>query len=288
MPPVLTQRKKKIKDRLKRELAHYLAILTQRIPRCCRKTLLFILAMLAWMVDKRSRCLSHKHLKIAFPEKPVHWRNTMAKQSYKNALYNGADLLWLKEITPVVHNEQVIKQALSASKGVCLLTLHLGSWEAIVPALRKKGYPAQVLTNIPKSFDMLHECYQQADVPYIPRGTPASLIQLMQAIRSGNIICFFSDQYGDEVSVNFFGQHTKAPSGGINLAMMLDAKVVIGWCFKDQHGQDHVNFSSFEIEQQSSKEQTVQHNMQRVMHQFETLIRQHPEQWLWCYNRFKG
>lgn len=278
---------KKKTQGIKHWLARKSCQLAQKLPRTLRTPCLNILASLAWRLDKRSQRMSKRGLTLAYPDKDKYWKKNLAKTSYYNALHSGADLLWLKDTASTLHNEEVVKEALSAGKGVCLLTLHLGSWETLVMGLCKKGYPAKMLTNVPKSFDILHQCYQQANIPYVCRGTPASLMQLMQAIRSGELVCFFSDQFGDEVSVTLFDQETQAPAGGINLAMMLGAKVIIGWSWKDEHNQHHASFEPFEIEQKNSRQDTLQHNMQRVIDRFETLIKEHPEQWLWCYNRFK-
>ncbi|CAA0114727.1 Lipid A biosynthesis lauroyltransferase [BD1-7 clade bacterium] len=258
----------------------------QRLPRRYCALPLRLMTSCNWPLDHFNRAIALRNLEFAYPDKPVTWRKRLARQSYHNALRNGADVLWLKDLAPHIHNARVVEDALTGGRGACLVTLHLGSWESLSVGLNQLGYPTTLLARIPSRYQYLRECYSRADIAFIQDRQPDTFIQIVRAIKNGRLVSFYSDGFADEVPVKLFGQPTAAPMGAITLANMLKVDVIIGWCWRESGDEYHCAFDTLPQTHTGNREADIQTNAQHMADRIEQLIRQYPEQWLWSLNRF--
>ena len=250
------------------------------------------LAFLSYKLLKSRREVTYKNLKIAFPDYTAEEIHRIAKACYKNMTRNFVETFFMPKILSsgraTVVNEEIVKEAYDQKKGVLLVSLHEGNWE-IGAFLGFKGYKMFHIVKRQKNplFDEYINTTRSAmGVGFIYKGD--SVKKIITAIKEGAIISMLSDQYVDDVQVEFFGQKTFAPSGAAVLAIKYNVPILFGYCLREPNNRHKL--VAQEILKPVIKEnlrESIQATTQLFISKMEEVIRQYPEQWLWQHNRFK-
>ena len=81
--------------------------------------------------------------------------------------------------------------------------------------------------------------------------------------------------------VEFFGLPTPMSSITAMIAKKTDAEIVFGYCYPDSKGRYTMAMND------ANPLQVAEDPTQEVARQYEELIRERPEHWLWMYKRWK-
>lgn len=182
--------------------------------------------------------------------------------------------------------------ALARKRGVILAVPHLGNWELLGAAIAHRGYPlhsfylAQKEDEVGGLLDQFR-VYSRIMLHDRDRGGVSAL----KALKKGEILGMIADQDGGNLGVymDFLGHWVSMPAGIANWSLKTGASVVplfslrhglsrryTGWfqpALAEPPGIDHT---------EKSIARTVD-----IAKWFESVILEHPEQYLWFYDRFK-
>lgn len=177
--------------------------------------------------------------------------------------------------------------ALAKGRGVLVATAHLGNWELSAFAHAWMTAPMHIVVrplDNPR-IDAFVERYRALSGNHIIEKKDAAR-GILKALKSGDAVGILIDQnttLDQGVFIDFFGTKACAGTAFAKLAHHSGAAVVPGFALWSQEEQRYILRFYPEIPLTGD----VQEDTQRIHAQLESVIRQHPDQWLWIHRRWK-
>ncbi|HSH07648.1 MAG TPA: lysophospholipid acyltransferase family protein [Burkholderiales bacterium] len=185
-----------------------------------------------------------------------------------------------------IEGESHIEAARAAGKGVIFLTAHLGCFE-VTAQLAATRMPITVLYRPPKQ-DFLQPLIEQGRAQHNVRLAPASLggvRELIAALKRGEAVGILPDQVpsaGEGAWADFFGRPAYTMTLAIRLAARADSVTLLAFGERLPRGAGYV------VHVRPMPAQRPDESPARWLNRaLEDLIRSHPGQYLWGYNRYK-
>ncbi|MCC7300361.1 MAG: hypothetical protein IT583_04720 [Verrucomicrobia bacterium] len=277
--------------------------------RCCPATIIYGIcrsfAAAFHLLAVSRRHITMKNLRLAYPELSAKEHRRIARQAYDHfgqMIAESAMVLCGKisreGLKTLVDGSDLPKlQALeeSTEKGILFITGHLGNFELLAHytgcQMRKSGtvifrqgtnrlIDDRIVTPLRQSFGN--------KVIYKSRALP----QIVRTLKNGNHVGMLIDiktNSREGVPAIFFGKETLAMKSSAYLQVKLDVPVVAGAMVRvapRKYKLVVLDPILWKDDGRSVDEQVVDLT-QRHHAAIETLIRQHPEQWLWMHDRWK-
>ncbi|WP_263081633.1 lysophospholipid acyltransferase family protein [Endozoicomonas sp. Mp262] len=226
-------------------------------------------------------------IKLALPGLDHKSIDKIARKSAYRSFDYILSISKLDKIAYQLYDQDIVTQALSQNRGLVIASLHMGPPDIGTLALTKENIPVSTVIGAGNQKPLLNQIGQhvlnKCGIRYIKRGDPMAV---MKTLRNREAIFLHSDMRSREAPVTFFGEQTTAPISAINAALMMKVPIVFHYCtLKDNVWQLH--FEPFELIQCENRQEAAQRNLQKLMHRMEAVIREHPELWIWHYDRFK-
>ena len=248
------------------------------------------LGLLGYYLIKKRRVLTIDNIKRAFPEKTDKEVIRIAKESYKTMGKMVMTSIYLEDITAnghtVIENEELIRKACEDNeKAVLIVSLHLGGFEAgsIMRSIRK-FYAVFRRQKNRKLNDLMTEWREKGGLHSIPlRDSEA----LNSALKNKTLIALASDHHADDVEIEFFGRKTTAVSGPVLLGLKHKIPLVLSYAIFEGNTVKVINKKILEIEKKENLKATVKYNMQKIFYEFEEIIKEYPEQYMWQHKRWR-
>jgi len=248
------------------------------------------LGLLGYYLIKKRRVLTIDNIKRAFPEKTDKEVIRIAKESYKTMGKMVMTSIFLEDITTnghtVIENEELILKACEDNKkAVIIVSLHLGGFEAgsIMRSIRK-FYAVFRKQKNRKLNDLMTEWREKGGLHSIPlRDSEA----LNSALKNKTLIALASDHHADDVEIEFFGRKTTAVSGPVLLGLKHKIPLVLSYAIFEGNTVKVINKKILEIEKKENLKATVKYNMQKIFYEFEEIIKEYPEQYMWQHKRWR-
>jgi KDO2-lipid IV(A) lauroyltransferase len=262
-------------------------------------------AAVVYVAATKRRQITMKNLGIAYPDQSLKEHRRIARQAYDHfgqLLAESAMVLSGKigreELKDLVDGSDLPQlQALEASteNGILFIAGHLGNFELLAHytgcAMKKTGtvifrqgtnrlIDDRIVTPLRQSFGN--------KVIYKSRAMP----QIVRTLKKGNHVGMLIDiktNSRDGVPTVFFGKETLALKSSAYLQVKLNIPVVAVSMVRvapKKYKLMVLGPIPWEDDGRSVDEQVVDLT-QKHHAAIETLIRQHPEQWLWMHNRWK-
>ncbi|MEZ4665618.1 MAG: lysophospholipid acyltransferase family protein [Thermomicrobiales bacterium] len=248
---------------------------------------------LSFLVSKSWRANVESNLSHVLDEPPDSARvHRTARSVFQSNALNVATMLRSPHQSPrqlldsvrVTHGDwSILDEALSAGKGVIVLTAHLGSFDSMGSSIRARGYPIAALTARTTNrftFEFISFLRQAHDVKLI-EASSSGVREAIEWVRAGKVLCLLSDRdfFVNGVQVEFFGEETTLPVGAVRIARETGAIVIP--MFTVRLGSDHALMieQPFVVERTSDRADDVTIGMQRVVAALEGAIEIAPEQW---------
>ncbi len=210
--------------------------------------------------------------------------------------------LWMRPATqpilPLVCMEgtDVIEQARQRGRGMVFLTPHMGCFEVTAQAYAERygnGHPITVLYR-PARKPWLRELVDTARARPGLATAPATLggvRQMIRALRRGEAVGLLPDQVPPEdmgVWAPFFGKPAYTMTLAARLVQQTGAALLLAWGERLPRGRGYVvRFSAFDEPLPASHEAQAE-SAAAINRAMERLILQHPQQYLWGYDRYKA
>ncbi len=186
--------------------------------------------------------------------------------------------------------------AASRGRGVFLLSGHLGSWEYAwslatlqTPEFKGKYHAVRQSLKTPYVQKMLFSRFNNC-ITIIHKGN--AIRDIKKAIAKNSFVWIAIDQRAPEKSrssceIEFLGVKTTAYKTLASLAHRWQTPVVPCITYRTEKGRHIVEFhSELEWQDHPDKNTAIIENTRIYSKTIESFILQHPEQWIWSYNRW--
>ena len=247
-----------------------------------------------WVLSKRYR----KHFEDNWLQaKKADEKGRMKKCSILKAVGNSGEILfettkiWTQEdITSLVETKgfDLIRETMKLGKGLIFLTPHLGSFE-LAPRVVGEYIPLTIMYRPPKRDDLNELLVYFRDFQNVSmvKTNYSGVKSLIKFLKSGNCIGILPDQVPDRGAgkwTPFFSKLAYTNTLVIRLAKLTSAPIAWISCIKSPKGWK----VSAEIWGRKFNKSTDENeSLIELNGKIEQLIYEHPEQYLWGYDRFK-
>lgn len=289
---------------LRERFEHVLFLLVLRgfgiLPRRVALGLGKLLTGVLFVLPLKLRRYGMKNLAIAFPEKSEAERAGILRASYRNlgrllGEFTQFHKLTSENIRDLVRYEGLehYLSAVEAGRGVIFLTGHIGAWELSAYAHALFGHPLNVLVR-PIDNELVNaavEGYRSASGNRI-FGKSAGLKSFISALKKGETVGILADvnlQRHQGIFCDFFGVPACSTPLVAALALRTGAVVVPGYLVWNEAEGKHVLTFENPVEPPlpGTDEASVAAATAAYQKALESVIRRHPDQWLWIHRRWK-
>jgi KDO2-lipid IV(A) lauroyltransferase len=259
-------------------------------------------AAFAIRIDRRHRRIGLVNLAIAFPEKSERERMDILLASYRNLGRMIAECAHLDRLTPANVRDRVTidDAALWAQlpnelkrNGILVLTGHFGNWELFAYAHGLLGFPVHLVHQTIKNplvDGFIERMRQRAGTSTMRKHAAARGV--LRALGDRGLMVLPLDQTAARrtgVFVDFFGRQASTNAGFGRIVARTGVPVYPAVLVREGASARHrivilprVPFASMADRDQAAREFT-----QRCTAVLETMIRAHPDHWLWTHKRWR-
>lgn len=262
-----------------------------------------LVARLGFALARRTRRQMLDQLAIAFPERTLAERESIARDSILHLAWLAAEVATLRAwrhrlrayVTFAPGVEERLRALAAAGKGILYVTGHVGNWELM--AQRVAGdIPSSTIAragNDPKLTALVGRMRAEGKVETLWREDPATARAMIRCFRQGRLLGMLIDQDTNVqgVFVPFFGRPAWTPRGAADLALRFGAPVVVGWCRRrgprpgDGHLVDLVEVP-FDAGAADREAEAVRLTAACTA-VLEAAIRANPAEWVWMHERWR-
>jgi KDO2-lipid IV(A) lauroyltransferase len=244
------------------------------------------------------------NLRLAFPELNEEERERIKRGSFRNLGRLLGEIsqfprLNRQNISSIVVYEGLENylaakaEAKAKGCGVILLTGHIGAWELSVYAHSIYGHPMSFLARRVDN-PLVEELAENNRLRFGNRSIDkkGSVREVLKTLKRGEVVGILADLNSSReegVFCDFFGVPACTTAGVATLALRTGAIVLPGYLIWDDAAQLHrLHFDRpIETINTGNQKEDIQLNTARYTKALETIIRRHPDQWLWIHRRWK-
>jgi KDO2-lipid IV(A) lauroyltransferase len=276
-----------------------LSYLIGHLPKGVRAALGNVIGVLWFDILRIRRDVAIANLEIAFPEKNLAERTEIARRSLKHmgqtiVEYTLFPFFRKKDIPKrfVFEGLEHIERALAQGKGAILLTLHLGNGDFAIAALSQMGLPINLISKEFKSRwlnDLWFGMRRKHGTRFI--SAEKSSFDILRAFKRNEIVIFVLDQFmGPPVGVRtrFFNKETGTAAGCALMASRTKVPVILSSTFRLPDGRHVIQFEApFPQLDDGPRAKDIAQMTQSYTDKIESIVRRHPDQWMWIHRRWK-
>lgn len=253
----------------------------------------------AFFLAGNRRRIALENLQNAFPEKKEWELRRIARGAFQSYAISLMEFLWVPKLDSqtlggILSTDglEVIRECHSRGKGIVVVSAHLGNWELVALGLSYAVHlPVSIIVQtqnnllVDQAINALRTTFGNA---VIPMGI--AVRDVVRALREGEVVAFAADQSGPEQGpfIDFFGRRVATHQGPALFALKTGAPLVMVLCIRNSNGTYRGIIE--EIRTNDLAGPTAEHTRaltERYTHYLESVIRRHPEQWLWMHRRWK-
>jgi KDO2-lipid IV(A) lauroyltransferase len=293
-----------MKERVEYLLVKLLLGLARIMPKAFIFSMIKILTLLFYRLDKKRRQLTILNLARAFPQKSKQEIEKLSKEVYIELSKTISEILLMFigkfDIDEAVINRKEAEEKLAAiaqnsPNGVIVVTAHFSNWELAAHFLAKHGLPMLAIGR--KGNNRLIDTH--ITIPFrnkygnkaISKGN--AMIAMAKRLKNGEAVGLLIDQKaGDQNSakVDFFGTPAETTLSVAMLKLKFDPVVVPIFIAREADGRyrmiinDPIAYTAEEIK---IKEEKMEAMTAKYTEAIETVVRAYPSQWFWMHNRWR-
>ena len=257
----------------------------------------YIIGWLSFLIPSRRRSTAITNIKMCLPELGTWQRWQLIRRNLiettKGALESSA--MWMhsgKNALKLVRgtvNEDLLQHAYARGKGVILAAPHLGMWE-IIGLYCSSNYPMTCLYLPPPIAGLENIMVRgrgRLGAKLVPTDSKGVRV-LLRALSNGELTSILPDHDpmgGQGAFAPFFGIQTYTMTLLSKLARKTDATVLFTWAERLSWGRGYrIHFHSADP---AIMDEDLAVSLAALNAGVEMCIRQQPDQYLWCYKRFR-
>jgi Kdo2-lipid IVA lauroyltransferase/acyltransferase len=252
----------------------------------------------------RLRRIGLKNLAIAFPEKSETERLAILVASYRNLGRMVAECAHLGDLTAANVRERVVLAPDDpiwagemlphlATQGILILTGHFGNWEMFAYAYGLFGHPVSLVHQTIKNplVDDYVEHMRSGGGTRLFRKQEAARA-VLRALAERALVVLPLDQNQSRragIFVDFFGLAANTSAGLARIALRTGAPIYPAFLLRDGESARHriVFLPRVEIASMADRDSAARELTQRCTAVLESMIRRHPDHWLWTHKRWR-
>jgi KDO2-lipid IV(A) lauroyltransferase len=267
-------------------------LITQLPYRCFMRCGKF-LGHLASFVPQYNRAVTLINLRLCFPEKTETERIRLMRQCYQSLVMAMLETAFScfaseKRLQGLLHLHNPAFLEACAGHGVLIIVPHYHVLEIVgrLVAMQVSNLSAVYRPHRKPVIEYINRTHLANNfTSIIPRTNGKAMIRLLR--HQGNLLFLPDIDAGKKQSLfaNFFNIQTASVASVPKLVALGKAKVVFAHAYRkaDLSGYE----LSFSAPLENYPSEDVLHDVERVNLEMERLIREHPEQYLWQYRRFR-
>ncbi len=255
-----------------------------------------LVGKLTWLTNSRIRRIAEKNIQLCFPELNAQQQTELVKKILNETgkVILEAGKVWqlkpekMLALVKESENEELIKQAQDAGRGVIIAAPHYGSWEMVGLYCAKHHtmtsmYAPQGDAQIDA---IMRQARQRTGAKLIP--TDITGIRAMsKALKQHELVGILPDQSPNDngLFIPFFNHPCYTMTLLPKLAKKNNAVVLFTYAQRLENGRGFkMNFraAGADIAKLETEQAVIQMNLD-----VEKLIRENPHQYQWTYKRFK-
>ena len=161
---------------------------------------------------------------------------------------------------------------------------HVGNPEQLMRAIGRLGFDVLVLTeplSPPALHRLVHELRQAPGVRFVPADR-SGVRQAIEQLRRGGMLGVLADRdvLGSGRLLPFFGAPARLPTGAVELALRMNARLIVGFVRPPGGGRVRVTLDPpLALRRTGDREADVAAGMAELLTALEGGIRAAPEQW---------
>jgi len=265
-----------------------------RLPQRVLLTLGETLAIALWPLLGRRRRIARINIDLCFPELSVAQRRTLLRRNMAATMIGALELLraWYAPSSALqglvrIEGLERLQAAQARGHGVLLFTGHFTGSELVTRLLAEQlGRPIRAVIRRHNS-PCLEETYEAARAPVFgPTLAKKDVRGLLKVLQAGEPVGYSADQNFtyQNAFVPFFGVPASTLTTVPELVRRGRAEMLPFWFHRDAAGIYRVRI---EAPWAGWAEATPEEAAAIYMRELETVVREHPEQYLWVHRRFK-
>jgi len=250
-------------------------------------------------LDRRRRNLVEENLSLAWPEKNAAEIEDLSVAVFEHFGGLAVELLHALDEPDAsllsrieIHGAEHVRAAVDSGRGFFFLTPHLGCWEYAALVAAAGGFPMTVISR-PLDNPLL-----EREVRHFRERTGNTVVhkaeaarEVLKVLRAGGAVGILADQRArqpDAVVVPFFGRPAATTSALARFLDRTEALVVPASCIRVAPARwRHRYRAPLDVRGLPAAERRPEPLTAHLNLITESLIREHPEQWLWLHNRWK-
>lgn len=259
----------------------------------------YILARWAYPFLKSRRNVALENLRYAFPEMDESERKSIALQSFQSVSATFIELLWYPNFSKEsirqrvqIENIDLLTKLLEKNKGIVFVTAHLGSWELTAQAIAVySGIEVSAIAKTQSNSFIDHAITKRRElfgVKVVSMGI--NVREILRTLHHGGIVTLVADQSApkESIAVEFFGRTVPTFQGPAMFSLKTGAPLLLGCAVRQKSGNYTMRFIQVPTEDlHDASDDNVYELTRRQVAATETIIREHPEQWMWMHKRWK-
>ena len=249
---------------------------------------------LLYLSNSEAKNVSKQNLKICYPGlSELEIKSLLKKvliETGKGLTESG--LIWnqnFKDNSKLIRNING-EHYLDSSRKTILLVPHMGCWEItgrVLAEKRKVIFMYRPLRS-EKQNDYLFSRRNQGNLS-MASADKSGILKIQRALRSGYLVGMLPDQDpGKEggLMTPFFGKKVNTMTLLARMAKKQNAQVLMFWAKRLDGGQGYdFNLEPVDLNVNGDN---LEDRVGQMNHSIESLVRRHPEQYMWSYRRFKS
>lgn len=256
----------------------------------------------AALIERRKMKLTLENLARAFPEKSTKELRVIRSKCYQHLGLNFIDFCRQSRLTKENLSETVVPQEgmlektkaeLELGKGLIAVGSHFGNWELSGCAMNLFGFPTLSIARKLDSprLDAYITARRELSGQKIHHKEGA-LLACLRALKNGRVLGLITDQHSRDnaVPVPFFGEDAMTVDTAAHIVLKTGCGLICYFVVRQEDGS-YVYKASDPLRERftptGDKEKDVYSILLFCTQQLEKTIREHPEQWLSIYRRWR-
>jgi Kdo2-lipid IVA lauroyltransferase/acyltransferase len=243
------------------------------------------------------RRVVESNLRTAFPAADDDWIRRTAHASYAWLGRETMMMLRLSWMPPEellarteIVGEAPARAAYLQGRGVVIVAGHLGNWEIGAACMAPRGYAVAVIAKRaanPLFYEQILAARRRFGVEIID--FESATRTTLRALRHGRIVAFAADQHAGRAGLwlPYFGRLASTYRGPALMALRTGAPMYLAAAVRRPDGRYEVRLEPVDTTPSGDLDADVLRVTTTWVGRLETIVREHPEQYLWHHRRWR-
>lgn len=242
--------------------------------------------------DKRAM----RQIEQALPDLSLAERRRIINRMWRNLGRNFGEAFHLDELIADPQRISIkatdeTMERLKTMRKLVVVSLHTGNWEVASVAFSKStGIPVtgiyQKLKNPLVNDDVVAMREKFYPLGLFPKGKDA-IVKMLRIVKKGGAAALLADLRDFRgVAVNFFNRPAPSTTIPAMISITQDAPILIGRVIRKEGAYFDCEFLILDFTPTGDRDADIDALTAKIHAQFETWIREYPDQWMWAHRRW--